>query len=473
MKQFVVIMLLALCLFAGCNSQAARSAAPAQQPDASAAAGISSQSETPAKGAEYDVDDLFGSWRLVTYTDDRGTFTAEDWGRYLYAELSFYSTGTAEYKIDDWYGYEDIENSLEVKRIEGALLPAWSSCENQAWYVDLRSGRTASTMNAAVYGDKLYFMYKLNPDNKYFPHAFFGVYQWLDIDRQLDKHEWEEWMGEYTFSEAETSNQKTEYHISVYKNNDLLEAYMEIDGLEAMARKRVQVVGNTNYVELVFAEFVGDDSFPASLYRYGDVMLTLYKKNSELYTAWGKLQPMLIGNTAMENAAPGIYFHKAGPSLSNPDFLDSDKRAVYEKAMKIYEEYFATGFGGRTVLQDSITINDMMYQRMGGEYSRWDDFIADLRSVFTEEWVSKVETGRAYVSSNGYTYFLGADRGGNIFYIGPDLYALVSENEDQVRFQIIGQYDYEDGKGIVQKAFPVELVKTAAGWRVSEISVTY
>ena len=99
--------------------------------------------------------------------------------------------------------------------------------------------------------------------------------------------------------------------------------------------------------------------------------------------------------------------------------------------------------------------------------------MAALKSCFTEEWYAQVENGRAYVANNGNTYFLGADRGGNYFYEGPDLYSLVSENEDRLIFQIIGQYDYQDGMGIVQEAYPVELVRTTAGWRINYISVTY
>jgi len=447
----IVIITIALCLLAGCNKSKAQ--------QASTAADSGSPSEMSADGDPYDVHDLFGSWRLVSYTDANGTFTADNWGTYIYSEISIYTTEIADYMMDDWHGFGEEETDLEVKRVE---VP-WPECENQDWYVEFnRLDGTALPFRATRTGNGL-LLWKNNPSNGSFPYSFYGVYKRLDIDRQYDWYEPDEWIGEYTFYELTPPDDYSGYHISIYRENDWLESNIQITGFGAMPKRRTQIVGNPNYAELVFAEY---GSGP--LFDMGDLMLTLTKRDGELYTAWGKLQPTLGGN-----AAPGIYFRKTGTSRESPDFLDSEQRAVYEKADSIYKGYFALGFGGRNVLQETITINDRTYQRMGGEYSRWADFMAAIRSAFTEEWALSVESGGAYVESNGNTYFLGADRGGNYFYIGSDLYALVSENEDRLIFQIIGQYDYENGEGIVQEAYPVELVRTAAGWRANVISVTY
>ena len=460
MKQFVAIMLLALCLFDGCNKKNVQR----QSADSSDSGSLA---EMSTNGGQSNVHDLFGSWRLASYTDGNGTFTAENWGNYIYCEISIYTTEIADYKIDDWHGFGEEEIDLEVRRVEGAL-PAYGipGLEGQAWHVELRNESGALVMKAALYGDRLYSVKINNSGNESFPYAFTGVYERLGIDRQYDWHEWDEWIGEYAFYELTPPDDHSGYHISIYKVNDWLESNIQIDGFDAMAKRRTQIVGNPNYVEVVFAEYIWDEA--GLFFDMGDLMLTLTKRDGELYTAWGKMQPILGGN-----ATPGVYFHKAGSLRTSPDFLSSEQRVVYEKAMKLYEEYFALGTGGRTVLQESITINDMTYQRMGGEYTRWDDFMAILRNLFTEEWMAGVENGMGYIESNGNTYFLGADRGSNYYYVGPDLYALVSENEERVIFQIIGQYDYEYGEGIVQEAYPVELVRTSAGWRVNYISVTY
>ena len=159
--------------------------------------------------------------------------------------------------------------------------------------------------------------------------------------------------------------------------------------------------------------------------------------------------------------------------LLSPDFLNNEQREVYEKAMEIYRDYFAFGLGGPVSGEwEPVTINDMMYNRMAGEFSLWADFTAALQSVFTEEWIANELDGIGYVEREGYTYFVPADRGADIFYVGPDLFSLVAETENSLLFNIIGQYDYDDGNGIVQDVYPVELVRTAAGWRVNQISVT-
>jgi len=460
-KRFTFIMLLTLCLFAGCNKKAAQQQSAASQ-QSSASADSGSLEDMSTDGGQYDVHNLFGTWRLVSYTDSNGTFTAENWGNYIYSEISIYTTEIADYIMDDWHGFGEEETDLEVKRVEGV---PWPECANQDWYVEFnRLDGTLLPFRVTRTGNGL-LLWKNNPSNGSFPYSFYGVYQRLDLDRQYDWYDRDEWIGEYAFYELTPPDDYSGYHISIYKENDWLESNLQITGFNAMSRRRTQVVGNPNYAEVVFAEYKWNQT---DLFDMGDVMLTLTKRDGELYTAWSKLQPMLSGNTA-----PGVYFHKTGPSRSSPDFLKPEQRIVYEKAMKIFTEYFATGFGGRTVLQETITINDRTYQRMGGEYSRWDDFMAAIRSAFTEEWAVRVENGGVYVANNGSTYFLGADRGGNYFSVGPDLFSLVSENEDRLIFQIIGQYDYEDGMGIVREAYPVELVRTAAGWRVNYISVTY
>jgi predicted small secreted protein len=275
----------------------------------------------PPKGAQWDVTDLFGTWRMVSYEDlPNGTVTGEN-GRfdhdpdvsfYVYSDLSIYTTMLADYKLEITEG--DLGESwsdLSVTRVEGAL---WEGCGNDAWYVELAATGGEETPQLAVtFADgKLLLKRKDGAKADSFYESFTAVYERLDVDLQYDWHEWDEWVGKYTFDEFAPPNQTMVYSVSITKEPDgqALSAFLQVDGFQTMTRKQAWVAGNANYIEIVFSAYDDDDdldlAFPDNRYRTGDVILTLTRKGSDIYTTWGQLQPML-----QSNAAPGIYFTKA------------------------------------------------------------------------------------------------------------------------------------------------------------------
>ena len=129
---------------------------------------VMEQAEMPPYGAQWDVPELFGIWRMVSYTDREGTFAEGEWDRQVSSQLTFYTTCLADFELEDGPGYRETETELSIERVEG---PLWEGCENQAWHVELGAG-----LHAAVAGDTL-LLEKAGGIGA-FPVAFTALYEW-------------------------------------------------------------------------------------------------------------------------------------------------------------------------------------------------------------------------------------------------------------------------------------------------------
>jgi hypothetical protein len=104
----------------------------------------------------------------------------------------------------------------------------------------------------------------------------------------------ESWIGDYTFSEFAPPDQNMFYTISLYKENSDYYAKISIDGFQTIERLQAKVSGDENSIILLFYKYLPDNQFEP--YTEGDTLLSFEKRNSDLYTSWGKIQPMLESN---------------------------------------------------------------------------------------------------------------------------------------------------------------------------------
>lgn len=102
------------------------------------------------------------------------------------------------------------------------------------------------------------------------------------------------WVREYLFSEYAPPDENMFYGFSIYKKNNSYYADISIDGFQTMARLQAKVLGDKNSIKLLFDKYLPDNNFEP--YKKGDVLLSLKKTNSKIYTYWGKIQPMLYSN---------------------------------------------------------------------------------------------------------------------------------------------------------------------------------
>ena len=104
----------------------------------------------------------------------------------------------------------------------------------------------------------------------------------------------ESWVGEYSFSESSPPDQNIEYFISINQDNNQYYAQINIDGFQTMQRLKARVLGDENYIQLIFEKYLPDNLF--ELYDKGDLLLRLKRENEEIYTFWEKMNPMLDSN---------------------------------------------------------------------------------------------------------------------------------------------------------------------------------
>lgn len=111
----------------------------------------------------------------------------------------------------------------------------------------------------------------------------------------------ENWIGDYTFSEFVEPNTNMFYSITIYKINDKIYADISVDGFQRLERVKANVKGDGELIEISFLEYLPDNLM--ELYEEGDILLCLEKKDSDIFTSWGEIQPILP-----ENKELGIYF---------------------------------------------------------------------------------------------------------------------------------------------------------------------
>lgn len=119
-----------------------------------------------------------------------------------------------------------------------------------------------------------------------------------------DQTNLDEWLGDYSFYEFYPPNINMEYNINVSKEEDEYYANINIDGFQTNKRIKAKVLSNQDGINLVFDTYLSDST--GEDLNKGDVLLDLYKVDSEIYTNWGKIEPILP-----ENQTPGkVYFEK-------------------------------------------------------------------------------------------------------------------------------------------------------------------
>ncbi|HEX9061042.1 MAG TPA: DUF5991 domain-containing protein [Clostridia bacterium] len=120
-------------------------------------------------------------------------------------------------------------------------------------------------------------------------------------DKAINSKASESWIGAYKFSEFAPPDENMFYAISIYKDNESYYAKINIDGFQTIKRMLTKVSGDKDSIKLTFVKYLPDNAMEP--YKVGDILLTLEKRNSEVYTTWGKIEPLL-----KENAKPGVYF---------------------------------------------------------------------------------------------------------------------------------------------------------------------
>ena len=80
-------------------------------------------------------------------------------------------------------------------------------------------------------------------------------------------------------------------------------ADINIDGFQTQKRIRSKVVEDNNKLNFTFFSYLSDNDYET--YKDGDILLTFEKKDSNIYTIWGEMKPMIHDNNNY-----GIYFKK-------------------------------------------------------------------------------------------------------------------------------------------------------------------
>lgn len=109
----------------------------------------------------------------------------------------------------------------------------------------------------------------------------------------------ESWIGEYSFSEAFSEEGAAplvmQYNITIYKEGNQLYADVQMVGQTIMFCAKAEVVGNDKWVSLIFLDYLPENMLTHESYK-NSVLISLKRNEGNIYTYWGKIQPMLYEN---------------------------------------------------------------------------------------------------------------------------------------------------------------------------------
>lgn len=128
-----------------------------------------------------------------------------------------------------------------------------------------------------------------------------------DINNESDnmKQSIDNWIGEYTYSEFAEPDINMYYSIMIYKTKDGIYADISIDGFQRLERLKANVRGDGKLIEISFLEYLPDNLM--ELYNEADILISLERKDSEIYTSWGEIQPIIQSNIDTTD----VYFEKS------------------------------------------------------------------------------------------------------------------------------------------------------------------
>ena len=186
-------------------------------------------------------------------------------------------------------------------------------------------------------------------------------------------------------------------------------------------------------------------------------------------------------------------------AMAVPDFLTEEQQLLYRRSRNIYSHLFggSPDFAEYSETLDYTIGNHDRFEKDGdrtylisqGRYQIWDDFMSLVLSAFTEDFFDNKNRTASdfprFVEYNGYLAFPDGVRGGGLYYNSnfQDEFELVSINDTEIVFNVIGHYSYLyplDGESFEERdarcaagwemtdKFTLRMVLTDDGWRFDE-----
>lgn len=113
------------------------------------------------------------------------------------------------------------------------------------------------------------------------------------------------WLGDYIFTEYTNSEETNFYEVFIYKENDNYSAKIKTvdEGAGVYRYVQAKIKGDTNHIDIIFSDYLPDETNSDMPYVSGDRLLGFTKTESSIKTQWGKIVP-----SNEVNKVDGIYF---------------------------------------------------------------------------------------------------------------------------------------------------------------------
>ena len=167
---------------------------------------------------------------------------------------------------------------------------------------------------------------------------------------------------------------------------------------------------------------------------------------------------------------------------SLPDFLDENQQQLYLRAKMIFPVFSGDSTNIDRLFDgsqdwESVEINGERYLISNGCYRQWEDFMAMMRSLFTEEYIAELagtgSSAPSFLEYDGRLCYREMARGSVPGYQEPDGYKLTRKTDEEIAFDLIGHYIPLGGGEAYTESYPIRMVLTEDGWRFAEFLLAW
>ena len=139
---------------------------------------IMEQAKMPPYCAQWEVPELYGAWRMISYTDaENGYHSLNEADMDVVSEITIHQVAGVDFRLKN-HDYIETENELWYTYKD---IPMWDGCANEAWHIKLSGNSDPRQHFTVTYADGRLLLKKAdqqNPDK--WPFSFTAEYIYVE-----------------------------------------------------------------------------------------------------------------------------------------------------------------------------------------------------------------------------------------------------------------------------------------------------
>ena len=183
------------------------------------------------------------------------------------------------------------------------------------------------------------------------------------------------------------------------------------------------------------------------------------------------------GKTLPEGVQPMPPSIPGGPPV--PPFLTTQQQDLYLRARYAMEAFQITIGWGSDGSGATVVVNGRTYVKANGEYTDYDTFYNDMRTLFTQDYLDNILLDNGYdppvyIKYDGDLYYLPIPRTPNMYYTGPESFEAFVSTDTRIEFSLVAYYeDSTQNPAVYTVSRTIVMEKVDERWVFSTFALPY